>query len=113
MYARLDQLGTRLRIGLQAAADAVGAQVTAAACGSIWSLFFRDTPPRTYRDAAAVGKNSGPARDFQRWLLANGVYVHPHYMIRGYLTDAHSTEDVDRIVELSAPFFERYARQAG
>jgi glutamate-1-semialdehyde 2,1-aminomutase len=112
VYTRLEELGTRLGSGLQAAADEVGAKVTVATCGSIWSLFFRDTAPRTYREAAAVAKNTGPARDFQRWLLANGVYVHPHYMIRGYFTDAHSADDADRVVELGAQFFERYAAAA-
>ena len=64
----------------------------AATCGSIWCLFFRDTLPRTYRDVSSVAnsKNTGMGRDFQRWLLANGVYVHPHYMVRGYLTLAHT-----------------------
>jgi len=109
VYTRLEQLGARLGSGLQTAADEAGATATAATCGSIWSLFFRDTAPRTYREAAAVAKNTGPARDFQRWLLANGVYVHPHYMIRGYLTETHSAADVDRVVELSAQFFERHA----
>jgi len=109
LYARLDELGKRLADGIQAAADHAGAKVVAASCGSIWSLFFRDKLPRTYRDAAAASKHTGPARDYQRWLLGNGVYVHPHYMIRGYLTDAHTAEDVDRVVELSAEFFERHA----
>jgi glutamate-1-semialdehyde 2,1-aminomutase len=107
IYTRLDELGQRLRRGLQAAADAAGAEVIAASCGSIWSLFFRSSLPRTYRDVAVAGKNTGSARDYQRWLLANGIYVHPHYMIRGYLTDAHTTDDVDRLVELSADFFAR------
>jgi len=112
LYARLEALGQRLRSGLQAAADSAGAEVVAAACGSIWSLFFRATPPRTYRDVAVAGKNTGIAREYQRWLLANGFYVHPHYMIRGYLTDAHTTEDVDRLIELSAEFFDRNADRA-
>jgi glutamate-1-semialdehyde 2,1-aminomutase len=105
LYTRLDELGRRLGRGLQAAADDAGAEVVAATCGSIWSLFFRADSPRTYRDVAYAGKNTGVARDYQRWLLANGVYVHPHYMIRGYLTEAHTADDVDRLVELSAEFF--------
>jgi len=109
VYARLDELGQRLGRGLQAAAESAGATVLAATCGSIWSLFFRATPPRTYRDVAVAGKHTGVARDYQRRLLAHGFYVHPHYMIRGYLTDAHTTEDIDRLVELSAEFFERNA----
>ncbi len=109
VYSRLEELGRRLGRGLQAAADAAGAEVSVATCGSIWSLFFRPTAPRTYRDVAVAGKHTGVAGDYQRWLLAHGLYVHPHYMIRGYLTDAHTTDDVDRLVELSTEFFDRTA----
>jgi glutamate-1-semialdehyde 2,1-aminomutase len=113
MYAQLEDLGQRLGRGLQSAADAAGAKVTVATCGSIWSLFFRETLPRTYRDAAlgAAAKNSGAARDYQRWLLAHGIYVHPHYMIRGYLTLAHTAQDIDHLIDVSANFFARHADQ--
>ena len=41
---------------------------------------------------------------YRGWLLERGIYVHPHYMIRGFLTGAHTEADVDRLVEATADF---------
>src|SRR5207302_1348531 len=108
LYRRLERLGERLRDGVQAAADAAGATIRAASCGSVWSVYFRDSLPRTYRDISAMAKSksAGLHLDYQRWLLANGVYIHPHYMVRGYLTGAHGDGDVDGVIAASASFFE-------
>jgi len=37
-------------------------------------------------------------------LLERGIYVHPQNMIRGYLTGAHTDDDVDRPVDATAGF---------
>lgn len=110
IYDRLEQLGTRLRDGLRAAADATGVRVNVANYGSVWSMYFDDAPVRTYRDISrtAKSKNVGVQRDYQRWMLERGVYIHPHYMLRGYLTAAHDAEHVDYVVESSREFFETH-----
>ncbi|MFI6289585.1 aspartate aminotransferase family protein [Streptomyces sp. NPDC051018] len=110
LYERLDQLGTRLSDGLRAGAAAVGANVNVANQGSVWSMHFNDSAARTYRDVSrtAKSKNAGIQRDYQRWMLKHGIYIHPHYMIRGYITAAHESDHIDHLIESSNAFFEAH-----
>ena len=70
----------------------------------VWTVYFTDQPIRRFRDFArfAMDKNHPVQRAYRDWLLERGIYVHPHYMIRGFLTGAHTDDDVDRVVEATA-----------
>ena len=72
----------------------------------VWTIYFTDQPIRRFRDFArfAMDKNHPVQRAYRDWLLEHGIYVHPHYMIRGFLTGAHTTDDVDRLVDATASF---------
>jgi len=52
-------------------------------------------------------------RGYRNWLLERGIYIHPHYMIRGFLTGAHTEADVDRVVDATASFLRAYASLLG
>ncbi len=73
-------------------------------------VYFTDEPIRRFRDFArfAMDKNHPVQRAYRDWLLERGIYVHPHYMIRGFLTGAHTTEDVDRLVDATASFLDAH-----
>ena len=77
----------------------------------VWTVYFTDEPIRRFRDFArfAMDKNHPVQRGYRNWLLERGIYVHPHYMIRGFLTGAHTEEDVDRVVDATASFLREYA----
>jgi glutamate-1-semialdehyde 2,1-aminomutase len=51
-----------------------------------------------------MDKNHPVQRAYRSWLLERGIYVHPHYMIRGFLTGAHAEDDVDRLIEATASY---------
>ena len=72
----------------------------------VWTVYFTDQPIRRFRDFArfAMDKNHPIQRGYRDRLLERGIYVHPHYMIRGFLTDAHTEEDVDRVIEATASY---------
>ena len=76
----------------------------------MWTVYFTDEPIRRFRDFArfAMDKNHPVQRGYRNWLLERGIYVHPHYMIRGFLTGAHTEEDVERLVEATASFLREY-----
>jgi glutamate-1-semialdehyde aminotransferase len=38
-------------------------------------------------------------------MLTKGIYIHPHSFIRGYLNDAHTAEDIVKIVGATREFF--------
>ena len=106
IHRHLGRLGRRLTTGIQAAIDATGARVQVRESGGVWTMYFTDAPIRRFRDFArfAMDKDHPVQRAYRGWLLERGIYVHPHYMIRGFLTGAHSEADVDRLVEATADF---------
>ena len=106
IHDHLRTLGTRLTSGIQAAIDETGARVQVREMAGVWTIYFTDQPIRRFRDFArfAMDKNHPLQRAYRDTLLEHGIYVHPHYMIRGFLTGAHTTDDVDRVVEATASF---------
>jgi glutamate-1-semialdehyde 2,1-aminomutase len=99
-------LGRRLTSGIQAAIDETGARVQVRESAGVWTMYFTDEPIRRFRDFArfAMDKDHPVQRAYRGWLLERGIYVHPHYMIRGFLTGAHTDDDVDRVVDATAGF---------
>jgi glutamate-1-semialdehyde 2,1-aminomutase len=106
IHRHLGELGRRLTSGIQAAIDGTGARVQVRESAGVWTMYFTDTPIRRFRDFAsfAMDKDHPVQRAYRGWLLERGIYVHPHYMIRGFLTAAHTEADVDRLVAATADF---------
>lgn len=97
-YARLDELGRRLRDAVLDAARAKGIPVQVPQCGSMFSIFFTDTPVRDY-DTALKGDAKLFARFF-RSALDNGVYLAPSAYEAGFISTAHDGPAIDRACEV-------------
>jgi glutamate-1-semialdehyde 2,1-aminomutase len=110
-FDRLNVLGDTLRAGIQAAIDASGAAAQVRQFGSVWTLYFTDAPVNSFRDVArfARGKNHPVHVAYRRWMLTNGIYIHPHSFLRGYLNDAHSADDIQLTIAATQGFFAKYA----
>jgi glutamate-1-semialdehyde 2,1-aminomutase len=110
IHRHIADLGERLANGIQAAIDETGARVQVRVSAGVWTVYFTDQPIRRFRDFArfAMDKNHPVQRAYRAWLLERGIYVHPHYMIRGFLTGAHTADDVDRVVEATAGFLREH-----
>ncbi len=106
IHQHLAALGQRLTAGIQAAIDETEARVQVRELAGVWTMYFTDAPIRRFRDFArfAMDKDHPVQRAYRGWLLERGIYVHPHYMIRGFLTGAHTEREVDRLVEATAEF---------
>jgi glutamate-1-semialdehyde 2,1-aminomutase len=113
IHVHLARLGERLTSGIQAAIDATGAKVQVKASAGVWTIYFTSAPIRKFRDFArfAMDKDHPIQRAYRGWLLERGIYVHPHYMIRGFLTGAHTDEDVDRVIEATADFLRAHRNE--
>ena len=97
-YARLDTLGGQLRDAVLAACRAKGLPVQVPQCGSMFSIFFTDTPVRDYATALR-----GDAKLFGRFFhacLARGVYLAPSAYEAGFLSTAHDGVIIDRACEV-------------
>jgi len=110
IHANLARLGGRLTQGIQVVIDELGVPVQVHESAGVWAIYFTDQPIRRFRDFArfAMDKNHPIQRAYRNWLLERGIYIHPHYVIRGYLTGAHTTDDVDRVVAATASFLRQH-----
>jgi glutamate-1-semialdehyde 2,1-aminomutase len=106
IHDHLARLGNRLTSGIEVAIHESGVRAQVRQSAGVWTIYFTDEPIRRFRDFArfAMDKNNPVQRAYRNWLLERGIYVHPHYMIRGFLTGAHTEADVDRLVEATAGF---------
>ena len=98
IYATLDALGLRLRNAVVAAAKTTGIPVQVPQCGSMFSIFFTDTPVRDYDTAL-----KGDAKRFTKFFhacLDNGVYLAPSAYEAGFLSTAHDGHAIDRACEV-------------
>ncbi len=110
IHAHLDRLGNHLTQGIQAVIDELGVAVQVKQSAGVWAIYFTDQPIRRFRDFArfAMDKNDPLQRAYRSWLLERGIYIHPHYVIRGYLTGAHTLDDVDCVIEATGSFLRHH-----
>ena len=97
-YSRLDALGRQLRDAVIAACQAKGIAVQVPQCGSMFSIFFSDTPVRDYATAL-----KGDAKLFGRFFhhcLERGVYLAPSAYEAGFLSTAHDGPVIARACEV-------------
>jgi glutamate-1-semialdehyde 2,1-aminomutase len=98
LYDRLESLGARLQSGLEAVLSETGVPGTFQRVGSMFCLYFTDRGPvRSWADAA-----SGDTERFRRYfhrMLDAGIYLAPSAFEAGFLSAAHTEEDVERTVE--------------
>ncbi len=115
IHRHLERLGDRLSSGIQAAIDETGVRAQVRALAGVWTIYFTDEPIRRFRDFArfAMDKNHPLQRGYRNWLLERGIYIHPHYMIRGFLTGAHTDADVDQVIEATASFLRAHRELLG
>jgi glutamate-1-semialdehyde 2,1-aminomutase len=108
-YEELERKTKRLTTGLQRAAQRHGVAVTLGHAGSMWGVYFTEGPVRNYTDA----KRTDTAL-FARWhkaALARGVFLAPSAFEAGFMSSAHSEDDIDfTIKELDAALGEAVAR---
>jgi glutamate-1-semialdehyde 2,1-aminomutase len=114
-YDHLAALGGALREGIERAIADTGVAARVQQYGSVWSLYFTGSEVSSYRDIAGftLDKNDPVQRAYQRFMLTRGFYIHPHYMIRGYLTAAHTHEQVTAAVAATHEFFQAHRADLG
>ncbi len=87
----------RLTDGLAAAATAAGVPVSTECEGGMFGMVFTDAGPvRSYEQVAAA--NIERFRSFFHGMLAEGVYLAPSAFEAGFVSAAHSDDDIDRTV---------------
>jgi glutamate-1-semialdehyde 2,1-aminomutase len=111
VHEKLFRLGKMMSDGLNKAIRDTGIKAVCYNYGSIWCVYFTVDRVETYRDIIhfAATKDSRIDRAYHIHLLNNGIYLQPNYTNRAFISYAHSEEDVQKTIEVSAAFFRQYA----
>jgi glutamate-1-semialdehyde 2,1-aminomutase len=97
-WSRLEELGAQLESGWRQDAAACGC--TLHRVGSMFSLFFTKGPVRDLGDAKKC--DTSKFAKFFHYCLDHGVYFPPSQFETGFISTAHTDEDIVRTVGVVA-----------
>jgi glutamate-1-semialdehyde 2,1-aminomutase len=100
VYARLEELGAQLEAGMKEAAKAAGVPVEFKRIGSMFCGYFTDEPVHNLADAMRSDRER--FKKYFHGMLEAGVYVAPSQFEAGFISTAHSAEDIERTVKAAA-----------
>jgi glutamate-1-semialdehyde 2,1-aminomutase len=104
-YARLDSMGKLLCAGIRDKAEAHGIIVRVEECGSLFTIFFSDTPPACYDDARSC--NVEQFREFFTGMLKEGIYLPPSQFETAFISLAHTKEDINKTIAAAGRVFKK------
>jgi glutamate-1-semialdehyde 2,1-aminomutase len=93
-YALLEELGAQLEAGMHAAAKSAGVPMTFNRCGSMFCGYFTDRPVHNLADAMKSDRER--FKKFFHGMLNEGIYLAPSQFEAGFISTAHSAEDIAR-----------------
>jgi glutamate-1-semialdehyde 2,1-aminomutase len=99
-YQKLEQLGAQLEAGMRQAAASAGVPVQFNRCGSMFCAYFADEPIHNLADAMKSDRER--FKKYFHEMLAASVYLAPSQFEAGFLSTAHTREDIKRTVEAAA-----------
>ncbi len=100
---RIEATTRRLVEGLAAAAKSAGVTFSSQSIGSMFGVYFRATPPRSFAEVMQCD-----AQRFNRFflsMLAQGVYLAPSAYEAGFVSSAHSAEDIEQTLAAAQEAF--------
>ena len=99
-YPLFEKLGAQIRDALVNAAAEKGLPLQVPQVGSMFALFFTESPVRDYEDATS-GSTELYAKLFH-YALENGVYLAPSAYETGFLCTAHDGDTIEKACEILA-----------
>ena len=106
-YEELERKGARVQAGLEKAAADNGITATVVRQGSLFWTVFQDTAPRSF--AAIDGAKMDIYGRMHRDLIDRGVYLAPSGWEVGFVSAAHTDEDIDITVAAVADTFKSWS----
>ena len=102
-YERLEELGELWRRGMREAASEGDVPFSINQVGSMVSIFFTDGAVTDF--ASAAESDTGAFKDFFWHMISRGVYLAPSQYEAGFISVAHSGEDLERTFEAAREWF--------
>ncbi len=110
-YQRLEELGEHWRRGMNEVAGEGDVPFTINQAGSMVSIFFTGEPVKDF--SAAAGSDREAFKDFFWHMLRRGIYLAPSQYEAGFISAAHSEEDLERTFEAAGDWFARASTGVG
>ena len=104
-YDALGRATQTLVEGLQDRARAAGRAFSAQAVGGMFGLYFSEKAPTSY--AQVMGSDREAFNRFFHAMLEDGVYLAPSAFEAGFVSAAHSAQDIADTVEAAGRAFGR------
>lgn len=104
-FPRLEELGARLESGFRSILSEFGTPYTFHRAGSMFCLFFTEQPVIDL--ASAQTADTARFKKFFWNLLNQGIYFAPSPYETGFLSLAHTTEDIDRTLDCTREAFKK------
>jgi glutamate-1-semialdehyde 2,1-aminomutase len=104
-YQTLEKLGAQLETGLRQAAQSAGVPVQFKRCGSMFCAYFTSQPVHNLADA--MTSNPERFKKYFHGMLEQGVYLAPSQFEAGFLSTAHTPDDVDQTIQAAAKALKR------
>ncbi len=102
---RIEATTRRLVEGLAAAAKSAGVTFSSQSIGSMFGVYFRATPPRSFAEVMQCD-----AQRFNRFfqsMLAQGVYLAPSAYEAGFVSSAHDAADIEQTLAAAKEAFRK------
>ncbi|TAN14998.1 MAG: glutamate-1-semialdehyde-2,1-aminomutase [Chitinophagaceae bacterium] len=99
IYTRLEEKATYLEKGLKEAIGSEGILNQVNRCGSMMSVFFTEYPVTDF--VSSSGANNELFKNFFHGMLDQGIYLPPSSFESWFISDALTTEDLDKTINAS------------
>ncbi|ADZ92405.1 glutamate-1-semialdehyde 2,1-aminomutase [Marinomonas mediterranea] len=103
-YASLEQKAQKLMDGIKQAANEIGVSVSTVVVGSMFGLFFTEAD-RVTTFAEVQKCDVEKFKKFFHYMLEEGVYLAPSAYEAGFMSAAHSEEDIQYSIEAAKRSF--------
>jgi len=90
-------LGDRMRSGLSSMLEDLNVKACVAGFGSTFLIYFLEPPIEKYTDL--LRSRSEMDISFRKNMVKHGIMIVPQSLRRGYISDSHSEEDIDKTVK--------------
>ncbi len=110
-YEGLEGLGERWRRGIREVAREGDVPFTINQVGSMVSIFFTEEPVTEF--SAAARADTEAFKDFFWHMLRYGIYLAPSQYEAGFISSAHSEEDLEKTFEAAQDWFAKASAEAG
>ncbi|HEY5042782.1 MAG TPA: glutamate-1-semialdehyde 2,1-aminomutase [Verrucomicrobiae bacterium] len=102
-YRKLEELGGQLAAGMKDAAKSANIPVQFNSCGSMFCGYFTSGPVWNLADAMKSDRER--FKKFFHAMLEEGIYLAPSQFESGFISTAHTVDDIEKTVRAAAKAF--------